>query len=251
MVFLSLKRFGVPLDACAHQMPDVSKSQFYDLGECGAYFDIVNRWPFVQRHFVRLIFQHVSWSLVGLPHKGLQQLLIMRRRTTIAVCSHCAEVIEDCNPVLYVVLAFTKIVNDRRDWRITDRSKSHIRLGVSTIWKTIYCFSASALVIDRGSCTSKNWIQNAWGIKVMNTTNLENFLPTTLSIRAQWEHDCLLLWQTLGGTRTPFLCIGHRNILPNGVETREHSQNQMNPFFEKTRNAEVVSLSQSVRYGFM
>ncbi|KAJ3878463.1 hypothetical protein F5051DRAFT_230379 [Lentinula edodes] len=25
------KRFGVPLDACAHQMPDVSKSQFYDL----------------------------------------------------------------------------------------------------------------------------------------------------------------------------------------------------------------------------
>ncbi|KAJ4470184.1 hypothetical protein J3R30DRAFT_3301570 [Lentinula aciculospora] len=28
------KRFGVPLDACDHQLPDISKSQFYDLGEC-------------------------------------------------------------------------------------------------------------------------------------------------------------------------------------------------------------------------
>lgn len=29
-----LQRFGVPLDAHDHQLPDISKSEFYDLGKC-------------------------------------------------------------------------------------------------------------------------------------------------------------------------------------------------------------------------
>ncbi|GAW04483.1 hypothetical protein LENED_006279 [Lentinula edodes] len=65
------KRFGVPLDACAHQMPDVSKSQFYDLA---------------------------SLCEVDFSARFLEFACSRRTRAT-----------EDCSPVFRVFFAFNKL----------------------------------------------------------------------------------------------------------------------------------------------